>query len=279
MIAYLRLIRVGMLLSPAADVVAGLALTGTPWTLAAGRAAVASACVYAAGMALNDHADRAVDAVERPERPIPSGKIPASVALLLGLGLMAGAILISPGPLFHAALCALVLAYDYGCKRIVWLGAAFMATLRGLNLTTAHFLFGATDLPPVLLYAALAYGLYIFAVTILGWLEDVPNAKPKAVLALVLVPPLVALLALLQTEQAVFAAGPAGVLALGFWLRVARRRTWDRGAIRGAMTWLLIGTMLYTALLCAGSGRFVEAGGVLLAAVIGRRISRSIAVT
>ncbi len=279
MIAYLRLVRVGMLLSPAADVVAGLALTSTPWSLAAARAALASACVYAAGMALNDHADRATDAVHRPERPIPSGQIRPGVALLLGLGLMAGAIALSPGPLFHASLCALVLAYDYACKRIVWVGACVMATLRALNLAAASFVFGSGPPPLLLVYAASAYALYIFAVTILGWLEDVPRVKPKAVTALALVPPVVALLALLQTGHPWFAAAPGGALVVAFWVRIARRRSWEQGAIRAAMTWLLIGTMLYTALLCAGSGRFAEAGAVLVAAVLGRRISRSIAVT
>ena len=35
----------------------------------------ASSCLYMAGMALNDYADRDVDAKERPKRPIPSGRV------------------------------------------------------------------------------------------------------------------------------------------------------------------------------------------------------------
>ena len=38
----------------------------------------ASVCLYWAGMAANDWADRELDAVERPERPIPSGRISAA---------------------------------------------------------------------------------------------------------------------------------------------------------------------------------------------------------
>lgn len=53
---------------------------------------LASSCVYLAGMALNDWADRAVDARERPSRPIPSGRVTPAFALgtavvLTGAGL------------------------------------------------------------------------------------------------------------------------------------------------------------------------------------------------
>ena len=43
--------------------------------------ACSSVCLYWAGMAANDWADRELDAVERPERPIPSGRISPRAAL------------------------------------------------------------------------------------------------------------------------------------------------------------------------------------------------------
>ena len=45
------------------------------------------------------------------------------------LVLLAAAAAISPAPLFHAGLGALVLAYDYACKRVVWLACLFVAEL------------------------------------------------------------------------------------------------------------------------------------------------------
>ena len=48
----------------------------------------ASLCLYAGGIALNDFFDRNLDAVERPERPIPSGIVPAITAGLLGFSLL-----------------------------------------------------------------------------------------------------------------------------------------------------------------------------------------------
>ncbi|MFI6317483.1 UbiA family prenyltransferase [Nonomuraea sp. NPDC050556] len=67
---------------------AGAAASGSlgPRTLGL---ACSSVCLYWAGMAANDWADRDLDAVERPERPIPSGRIPASAALGIAAGLTA----------------------------------------------------------------------------------------------------------------------------------------------------------------------------------------------
>ena len=63
----------------------------------------------------------------------------------------------------------------------------------------------------------------------------------------------------------------------------ARMRThstdWDQTAIRGSMTWLLLGTMLYTGLLCMSAGRYAESVAVLLAVLPARWISRRIALT
>lgn len=278
MIAYLRLLRVGLLLSPAADVTAGMALCGLPWSWAAARTALASVCVYAAGMVLNDHADRRLDAVQRPERPLPRGDVRPGVALALGLGLLAAGGSVSPMPLYHLGLALLVVGYDYLLKRHVATGAATMGSLRALNLLAGGVVLGATP-PPLLAYAALAYFVYIVAVTLLGVLEDEPRVKPKAVVSLGLLAPVSACLVLTQTPHAVVAASVGGALLVALWLRALRRRTFDRGAIRQVMTYLLLGTMLYTSLLCVGMGRHAEAAAIFAAAVLGRRITRSIAVT
>lgn len=51
-----------------------------------------SVALYWAGMAFNDYADATVDAVERPERPIPSGRVARRTALATACGLTAAAL-------------------------------------------------------------------------------------------------------------------------------------------------------------------------------------------
>ncbi|MFJ3406311.1 SCO3242 family prenyltransferase [Promicromonospora sp. NPDC090134] len=95
-----ELVRAPAALSVVGDTLAGLAAArtgggaGAPTPLRARHLLlpVASACLYLGGMALNDYADRHVDAVERPERPIPSGRVSPRAALAIGGALTAGGV-------------------------------------------------------------------------------------------------------------------------------------------------------------------------------------------
>ena len=83
-----ELVRLPAVLTVPGDVFLGAAAAGWP----EGRGAAlgigsGSALQYLAGMALNDYADREVDAVERPHRPIPSGRVTAGFALGLAASL------------------------------------------------------------------------------------------------------------------------------------------------------------------------------------------------
>src|SRR5262245_66249752 len=74
----------------------GMAVSGVALSSSHAALLLASACAYAGGMALNDACDAPLDARERPERPIPSGRISrtaafgiAAILLALSIGLAA----------------------------------------------------------------------------------------------------------------------------------------------------------------------------------------------
>ncbi len=79
-------------------------------------AALVVALVAAGGYTINDYFDASIDAVDKPWRPIPSGRIGLSTARLMGLGLfIAGTLLslaIGPASFMYAALSSLLL-YEY----------------------------------------------------------------------------------------------------------------------------------------------------------------------
>jgi len=278
-LAYLRLLRAGTLFSPAADVVAGHCLAGIPWSGELWRVLAASVCLYGAGMVLNDHADRKLDAELRPERPLPRGQIRPGVGLAFGLALVLVCLVTSPIPAYHGAMALLVLAYDYLLKGIVWLGALVMGLLRAMNLTAGASLGLAGDgqLPAEVLYAAAAYAVYILAVTLLGALEEDTRAQ-RAIRGLFCVPPLVALLALMGTAQPWPAVGIALALVVVLFAR-HRHLQWGRDEVRAAMTWLLLGTMGYASLLCLASGYLAESLIVAVMIVPARLIAIAISLT
>jgi 4-hydroxybenzoate polyprenyltransferase len=133
------LLRPANVMTAAADVLAGYAVAGLahgralPWLLAS------TVGLYAGGVVLNDFFDRRLDAVERPERPIPSGRVPASHAAGLGSALLAGGVLSAAQATGTAAAVAgsialLVVLYDAWGKHRPWFGPANMGLCRGLNL-------------------------------------------------------------------------------------------------------------------------------------------------
>lgn len=282
LIGTLRLLRVGTLFSPAADVLAAATVAGLPIDATVARATLASVCLYAAGMVWNDIADRRVDAAQRPERPLVRGDLPLAFALALGVALLAGGVLASPCRSHHGLIAALVLAYDFGSKRAPLLGVALMATLRAMNLGVGLAL--APTAPPAvreaLLVAASCYGVYIAAVTMLGIFEDVPSVRGRAVAALQTAPPLAALFALAVVQGGAWPAPALFALPAAWFLRRnTRMPAWPQAEIRRSMGFLLLGTMLYTGGLALAAGRGDVAVAIVLAIVPARWIARRIALT
>ncbi|MGW0735668.1 SCO3242 family prenyltransferase [Streptomyces sp. NPDC002851] len=120
------------------DALAGAAATGRRPGRRTLLAIGCSLCLYEAGMALNDWADRAEDAVERPHRPLPSGRIApgaalAAAAALTTTGLALAARAGRPALTVAGALAGTVWAYDLRLKHTP-AGPAAMAAARGLDL-------------------------------------------------------------------------------------------------------------------------------------------------
>ena len=165
--AWAELLRLPALFTVPGDALSGAVAAGArpgPRTL---LAIGSSLCLYEAGMALNDWADRAEDAAERPHRPLPSGRIRPSSALTAacaltaaGLGLAAGAG--RPALTVATPLAATVWAYDLGLKHTP-AGPVAMAAARGLD----HLLGAAagTGRPRAALSSAVLLGTHTLAVT------------------------------------------------------------------------------------------------------------------
>jgi 4-hydroxybenzoate polyprenyltransferase len=109
--------RVSNLPTVTSNVLVGVVLAGgsAPWPAVA-VICVAMSLMYVAGMFLNDAFDRDIDAIERPTRPIPSGRVAAAEVFAAGFALLAFGVLgiagvaLSSGAGWGAVGCAVVLA-------------------------------------------------------------------------------------------------------------------------------------------------------------------------
>ncbi|MBC9713477.1 UbiA family prenyltransferase [Streptomyces sp. TRM66268-LWL] len=162
-----ELLRVSALFTVPGDALAGAAASGAR---PRGRTLLAigsSLCLYEAGMALNDWADREVDAVERPHRPLPSGRITPFAALAAAAGLTAAGLVLASlagrRPLAVAgALAGAVWAYDLGLKNTP-AGPLAMAGARSLDLLLGAV--ATTGRVRPALSAAALLGAHTFSVT------------------------------------------------------------------------------------------------------------------
>lgn len=138
---------------------------------------LSSAGLYLGGMVLNDVFDAELDAQERPERPIPSGRISKRAASVLGNALMLCGVLAAwfagqvsetgtNGLRIALMLAVAVVFYDSVLKKTI-LGPLGMGSCRFLNIMLGASCVGAwSDLwMAPQLYIAAALGVYIVGVT------------------------------------------------------------------------------------------------------------------
>ena len=204
--AYLELFRLPNVFTAMADVMMGFLVTHGSldpawhfWPLL-----IASSLIYTAGMVLNDVYDFNIDLIERPSRPLPSGRIDARRAKWLGLALLnlgiIAAVVVSlltrdalPA-LTAVALAVVVVLYDRVLKKTP-LGPVAMGTCRMLNVLLGMSA-ATTGWEPYHWMIAAGIGTYIVGVTWFARTEAAVSSRPQLLLATVVVLAGVALLAL-----------------------------------------------------------------------------------
>lgn len=187
--AFLELIRLPATFTSPADSLAGyaLALFLTQQQIDPKSplfAILISACVYGAGMICNDIFDLQIDLIQRPNRPIPSGRVPRirAWAWAFALQIIACILAISISPaLFDVTLITILLTYLYNglVKEIKILGPFVMGLCRLGNFMIGYHLItsiNASDvIIPNFLYSPWLLGgmtaLYVFSLTLLSKFE------------------------------------------------------------------------------------------------------------
>lgn len=192
--AYLQLIRPANIITAWADILMGCAAAGISWGNADFTTIfwliLSTTGLYGGGVVFNDVCDASLDAVERPERPLPSGRASLKGAIALGISLLVVGILSAAMvSLWSATLAAFVAAmaliYDMWGKHQTFLGPINMGVCRGGNL-----LLGISAVPLAISdrwYLALIPIVYIAAITAISQGEVYGGKKITGVIAIALV--------------------------------------------------------------------------------------------
>lgn len=216
--SYLELMRLPNVFTAMGDVAMGflfikpLASPWDPWldswTLA--LLMVASSLLYIAGVVLNDVFDLEIDRTERPERPLPSGRVSLWAArwlgwklLVLGMLLGIGGVSVGTGGGFLSGhfgsgmvaplLAACIVIYDAWLKRTP-VGPVAMGGCRALNVVLGMSALGV-PLPADCWLVAGSIGVYVAGVTWFARREADTSSRLQLALSTVVIALGIAMLA------------------------------------------------------------------------------------
>ena len=183
-LAHLRLMRPANVITAIADILAGFAVSGAALQLLNSDTGMfpallnslfwlilATIGLYGGGIVFNDVFDADLDKVERPERPIPSGKASVRSAgilasVLLTVGVLAALQVSLLSGTIALAVAALAVVYNAWGKHQLVLGPVNMGLCRGGNL-----ILGTSVIPAALeelWYVGLIPVVYIAAITMIS---------------------------------------------------------------------------------------------------------------
>jgi 4-hydroxybenzoate polyprenyltransferase len=283
---YLDLLRPANVVTALADVLAGYAIAGggAPRTL--GLLLASTACLYAGGIVLNDVCDRRTDATERPERPIPSGRVGAGTAGLVSAGLLLAGVLFASGATGDAlavamAIAAAVCFYDGWTKRSAWLGPLNMGLCRALNL-----LLGMAAVPGAVMVSwplGILPLTYVAAVTVVSRGEVGGSARSVVAAALVAVVGVLGVLAALAFGPSITSVVALGLVVV-FGLRIlpafvsALKRP-EPAQLRRAVRAGVLSLVLLNAVLATTYAGIVDGSVIVAIGLAAGWLSRRFAVT
>ena len=210
---FARLARPANLPTAAADILAGIAITLFLENIEVLRflkenwidvlsLIFSSIALYAGGVVFNDVFDAELDAIERPERAIPSGLIPKLHAVYFGLFLMVLGIALAFNSNVLAGgisvvLTIAILTYDAYFKQFGFAGPLNMGICRGLNLLLGMSIVSVISN----WFISLVPVVYIFAITLISRGEVHGDNKKHIIWASVLYTIVIASITFVVLEQ------------------------------------------------------------------------------
>lgn len=178
--AYLEIIRPGNAIMAVIAVLLVMLITGN-FTLNAFLACFVVFIITGGGNAINDYFDHKIDEINKPKRPIPSGRISLKAAGIYSLSLFAigtlVAFIIGILPGIIAFLTSILLTcYAYSLKSKILIGNISVAFLTGLTFVFGGVIVGA-------IATSIYLGFYAFLMTmareIVKDMEDIDGDKKE----------------------------------------------------------------------------------------------------
>lgn len=289
---YLQLMRPANVVTAVADVLAGSSIamavmgdgSSTSWAVLL-LLSLSTIGLYGGGVVFNDVFDADLDAIERPERPIPSGRVSrrnaawfAATLFAIGVG-MAMLVHVTAGGL-SMAIVASCLIYDKWAKHHGFFGPIVMGLCRGLNLLLGVSY--AVPAVPERWLLAFVPVLYIAAVTSVSRGEVHGGRRFPLVTAVVLYAVVIGMIVTYGAVQDTGILGMSMVLPFALFVipPLAKAiQTLNSSDIRKSVKHGVLGLMFMNAAWAAASGIWWIAAAVLAFFPVSIWLSKQFAIT
>ena len=135
--------------------------------------------LFAGTMIMNDYADHKIDSVERPKRPLVSGKISRKVALYLiiicfSIANLSALMIGETSIIISLLMTGLITSYNFKLKNISVVGIFIISIIRFLNIILG---FSIVELSLDVLPYAIPLGIYVAGISILAKNELNTNSR------------------------------------------------------------------------------------------------------
>lgn len=284
---FLRLGRVSNLPTVWSNTIAGVVLAGASlhdWRILV--LLLAMTLAYTGGMFLNDAFDKDIDAIERPERPIPSGIVSATSVYCSGFAMLGAAVLLIaccamasggggwPATVGAISLAVAIVLYNAWHKNNP-LSPFVMGLCRMLVYITAGWTL-TSEPSNVLYFGAVALLCYLIGLTYTAKQENLGEVKNMWPLAFLAVPVIYAA----TTHTASLVSWLTILIFIG-WLIYSLRFVLRRqpGDIPRAVVSMIAGISIVDAMLIAATGSTLWVVPALLAFFLTLYLQRYVAGT
>ena len=147
-----------------------------------------SGCLFLAGMSLNDYFDYEIDKKERPQRPLPSGKISRKNALFLGIIFLVTANIVSrfvglETVIVTIVMSVLIFSYDFKTKNFPIIGILTLSTIRFLNVILGTSIAFNSQI----VYIAIPLGIFVAGISVFARSEGSAYSRKSEILNLIFI--------------------------------------------------------------------------------------------
>ena len=281
--AWATLLRLPNLFTVPGDAAAGFLLAGATFSFRLAPVCIAVIGLYCAGLVLNDWFDIEEDRRERPERPLPSGRINPSAAFTVGIILLVlpNMLLLlfyeNSATLAGLILALLVLSYNGLFRSIPLLRFTLMGLCRAGSVwlgavcaTESLFPFAnqSATIAGLLILAIATALVYTMAISVVAFGET-RNTAPSAALYAPACVPLAASMATITLWPVAGCVLMAGAAEAGFWVHRARRHRLPIPRLVGRLILIMLTTQAaWVVLGLIQQNQWNEAIGAIIAFIL-----------